>query len=300
MAMDTLVSMQVFRLVAELKSFVAAANRMNVPPAMASKHVMHLEKRLGARLLNRTSRSVSLTEVGQLYFDQARQMLEALEEVEGAVTNAVVMPKGLLRVSAPVWVASKSFVNALASFRQSYPDVRLEIDLSGRLVNLVEEGFDLALRVSQSPGDHLVAREIASVSFQLVASPGYVEGAGMPGGLADLQDHALLWYSGMPTDTSAFPPGLKQADVAVKLVPVLSSANETLLHLAALQGMGIALLPTWLIAEDISDGRLVKILSGSSTLSHPLLAVYPSRKYLSSKVRTFIDFLAKNECINGA
>jgi len=300
MAMDTLVSMKVFRLVAELKSFVAAAGRMNLSTAMVSKHVMHLEKRLGARLLNRTSRSVSLTEAGQLYFNQTRQMLEELEDVEGAVTNAVVLPKGVLRVSAPVWVASKSFVNMLADFRQNYPEVRLEIDLSGRLVNLVEEGFDLALRVSPSPGDHLVARAITSVSFQFVAAPGYVERAGMPEDLGDLVHHELLWYTGMPTDTSAFPPGLLKKGVALKLVPVLSSANETLLHLAALQEMGIAFLPSWLVAEDVSAGRLVTVLSDTSALSHPLLAVYPSRKYLSSKIRTFIDFMIQSDCISRA
>jgi len=287
MAVDSLTSMQVFRVVAELKSFVAAAGRMKISPAMASKHVMHLEERLGTRLLNRTSRSVSLTEPGQLYFDQIRQMLDALEEVEGAMTKTSVVPKGTLRVSAPVWAASPRFVSVLADFRDRYPEVRLDLDLTGRLINLVEEGFDLALRVSHSPGDNLIARPLATISFQYVAAPSYLNRAGPLVHLSDLSNHSLLWYHS-PSFGELRRPGAE----GMKLSPVLQSGNESLLHLAALQGMGLALLPTWLTSEDLKAGRLVHVLAGSGDFSVPLLCVYPSRKYLSPKVRTFIDFLS--------
>jgi DNA-binding transcriptional LysR family regulator len=286
MAIDTLVSMQVFRHVAELKSFAAAAARLTISPAMASKHVMHLEQRLGTRLLNRTSRSVSLTESGQLYFEQARQMLDTLEEVEGALTKATVVPKGLLRVSAPVWAASPKFVSLLAEFRQRYPEVRLDLDLTGRLVNLVEEGFDLALRASHSPGDSLIARPLTSVTFQFVAAPSYLGRAGTPLQLGDLSAHSLLWYA--PAIGEFQLPGTE----GMKLSPALRSGNEWLLHLSALQGMGLALLPTWLTAEDLENGRLVHVLPGIGDFSATFFAVYSSRKYLSSKVRTFIDFLS--------
>lgn len=141
--MDSLVSMRVFCLVAELKSFATAAQRLRISPAMASKHVMQLEKRLGTRLLNRTSRRVSLSESGALYFEQARQMLDSLDEVEAAVSNATVVPHGTLRLTAPVWMANAIFAGVLADYQARYPEVRLDVDLSGRLVNLVEEGLIL-------------------------------------------------------------------------------------------------------------------------------------------------------------
>ena len=291
MAMDTLISMQVFRLVAELKSFVAAASRMGLSPAMASKHVMQLEQRLGARLLNRTSRHVSLTETGTLYFEQARQMLDALEEVEAAVTKATVVPRGILRISAPVWFANTTFVNVLADYRTRFPEVRLDIDLSGRIVNLVEEGFDLALRVSRSPGDNLIARPIAPVAFHFVGAPIYLERAGRPQQLADLASHAMLWYSLAPTEID-LPSSDTRGPEKIKLTPVLQSANESLLHLAALQGMGLALLPTWMIEHDVQAGRLVHVLPEHGLFEGKIYGVYPSRKYLSSKVRTFLDFIS--------
>ncbi len=148
--MDSLVSMRVFCLVSELKSFAAAAERLRISPAMASKHVMQLEKRLGTRLLNRTSRRVSLSESGTLYFEQARQMLDSLDEVEAAVSRATVVPRGTLRLTVPVWMANPMFARILADYQAQYPEVRLDVDLSGRLANLGEEGFDLALRATGS------------------------------------------------------------------------------------------------------------------------------------------------------
>lgn len=286
--MDTLVSMQVFRMVAELKSFVAAAKRLDVSPAMASKHVMHLERRLGTRLLNRSSRHVSLTETGTLYLEQSRQMLDALEEVEAVVTNATVTPRGTLRISAPVWFANPVFVRVLADYRIRYPEVLLDIDLSGRLVNLVEEGFDLALRVSRSTGDNLIVRPIVPVPFHMVAAPAYLAKAGRPERLADLASHALLLYSLAPLSVG-WPE-----TAGIKMTPVLQSANESMLHLAALEGMGLALLPHWLIDQDVASGRLERVLKDASPLEAPIYGVYSSRKYLSSKVRTFLDFLCES------
>ena len=176
--MDSLVSMRVFCLVAELKSFATAAQRLRISPAMASKHVMQLEKRLGTRLLNRTSRRVSLSESGALYFEQARQMLDSLDEVEAAVSNATVVPHGTLRLTAPVWMANRIFAGVLADYQARYPEVRLDVDLSGRLVNLVEEGFDLALRATAAPDEALIARPITNVPFYLVAAPAFLKRTG--------------------------------------------------------------------------------------------------------------------------
>lgn len=290
--MDTLTSLRVFCLVAELKSFSAAARRLNLSPAIASKHVMHLEDRLGARLLNRTSRRVSLTEPGLLYLNQAKQTLEGLDEIEAAISNVAVTPRGVIRLSAPVWIASGFFMRILADYHQRYPDVVFDMDLSGRIVNLVDEGFDLALRASSpdrlDPG--LLARPLAPVEFGLVGSPDYLARTGRPTRLADLNGHALLRYSGMPPGGVIFEGSRGRETVTLRTV--MQSENETLLHLAALEGMGLVFLPMWMAQEDIAQGRLERVLEGEATFRVTLHAVYPSRKYLAAKVRTFIDFLA--------
>ncbi|UWU77501.1 LysR family transcriptional regulator [Bradyrhizobium huanghuaihaiense] len=291
--MDTLVSMRVFCLVAELKSFATAAQRLRISPAMASKHVMQLEKRLGTRLLNRTSRRVSLSESGALYFEQARQMLDSLDEVEAAVSNATVVPRGTLRLTAPVWMANAIFAGVLADYQARYPEVRLDVDLSGRLVNLVEEGFDLALRATTAPEEALIARPITSVPFHLVATPAFLKRAGRPKAFADLSGQPLLHYALYPGES--FSLNTNGTVETVKLNPVLRSGNETLLHLAALEGMGFAFLPKWLVTDDIAAGRLLHILPDVVIFEGRLLAVYPSRKYLSAKVRTFIDFVAADK-----
>ncbi|MEY9391179.1 DNA-binding transcriptional LysR family regulator [Bradyrhizobium japonicum] len=282
--MDSMVSMRVFCLVAELKSFATAAQRLRISPAMASKHVMQLEKRLGTRLLNRTSRRVSLSESGALYFEQARQMLDSLDEVEAAVSNATVVPRGTLRLTAPVWMANTIFAGVLADYQARYPEVCLDVDLSGRLVNLVEEGFDLALRATGAPDEALIARPITRVAFHLVAAPAFLDRAGRPARPADLAGQALLHYALYPGES--FSLNRNGTVETVKLTPVLRSGNETLLHMAALEGMGFAFLPKWLVTEDIAAGRLVHVLPDDIVFDGRLFAVYPSRKYLSAKVRT--------------
>ncbi|MEH2489729.1 LysR family transcriptional regulator [Bradyrhizobium sp. AZCC 2230] len=291
--MDSLVSMRVFCLVAELKSFAAAAERLRISPAMASKHVMQLEKRLGTRLLNRTSRRVSLSESGTLYFEQARQMLDSLDEVEAAVSKATVVPRGTLRLTAPVWMANTMFARILVDYQARYPEVCLDVDLSGRLVNLVEEGFDLALRATGEPDEALIARPITRVAFHMVAASAYLDRIGHPTKPADLAGKALLHYALYPGET--FSLNRNGTVETVRLNPVLRSGNETLLHMAALEGMGFAFLPKWLVADDIAAGRLVHILPDDVVFDGRLFAVYPSRKYLSAKVRTFIDFVAADK-----
>jgi DNA-binding transcriptional LysR family regulator len=290
--MDSLTSLRVFCLVAELRSFTAAGARLGLSPAMASKHVSHLENRLGTRLLNRTSRHVSLTEAGGLYFNQAKQMLDGLDEVEAAISNVTVIPRGTLRFSAPVWAASEWFTRMLGEYHQRYPDVSFDIDLSGRIVNLVDEGFDLALR-AMAPDrldPRLIARPLMEVPFHLVGSPAYLVRAGRPLKLSDLNGHALLMYSGVNSDGSLLP-GSRAGEEAVKFRGVMRSENETMLRLAALEGLGLVFLPVWMTQSDIAERKLETVLPEEVKFSTTLHAVYPSRKYLSAKVRTFIDFL---------
>jgi DNA-binding transcriptional LysR family regulator len=294
--MDTLLSLRVFCTVAELRSFTAAGQRLGLSPAMASKHVMHLEGRLGTRLLNRTSRHVSMTEAGLQYFNQTRQMLDGLDEVEAAVSNITVVPRGLLKLSAPVWAANKLVASAISEYHTRYPDVRFDMDLSGRIVNLVDEGFDLALRATAvdrlDPG--LVARPLMEIAFHLVGSPAYLSRAGRPVEIVDLNGHSLLLYSGMNAN-GIMSVNSKKGQETVNFRPVIQSENELMLHLAAIEGMGLVFLPVWMTQADIAEGRLELVLPDVLQFSATLHAVYPSRKYLSAKVRTFIDFLASRE-----
>ena len=296
--MDRLFGIRVFCTVVELKSFAAAADRLDISATMTSKHVIGLERRLGTRLLNRTSRHLSLTEAGSAYFEHARRMLEDLEGIEAVVSNAAVIPQGLLRVTGPVWLGTPAFVSVLADYRSRYPEVRLDVDLSGRIVNLVEEGFDLALRVSATLAQSLIARAVGPVQFQLVASPEYLSKAGRPLQLADLAEHAILSYS-----LSAIANGLQvrgpQGPETVKVVPTLQSNSETLLHLAALQGMGLVFLPQLMTRVDIEKKRLEVVLPDYHLGNAQLCGVYQSRSYLSSKVRTFLDFICADVRMKG-
>jgi DNA-binding transcriptional LysR family regulator len=292
--MDTLTSMRVFRLAVEAKSFAAAARRLDMSPAMASKHVMHLERRLGTLLLNRTSRHLSLTESGATYFEHVRQLLDELDDVESAVGQSTAAPHGTLKVSAPVWMANPDFVAVLNDYRSRYPDVRLDLDLSGRFVNLVEEGFDLALRVTNplSLGPALIARPIVPVTFHLVGSPGYLSRAGVPPNAQALASHAMLGYSMFPANNALEVEGPGGTE-AFRFESVLQTNNEALLRLAALEGMGLAFLPKWLIARDLEAGLLAPVLTDYRFFGTKLYGVYRHRQYLSPKVRTFLDFLCE-------
>lgn len=295
--MDTLLSMRVFRTVVELDSFVRASERLHLSPAMVSKHVMHLERHLDARLLNRSSRHLSLTEIGKVYFEQCREMLDNLDEVEATVSRTTVVPRGTIRLSAPVWFANTIFTRALAAYRERFPEVSFDIDLSGRVVNLVEEGFDLALRVShnlaQGVSASLIARPVGRIEFGLVASPAYLARAGRPVLPQELAQHAMISYSLLAAGNELSFDGPVGRE-SVKYQPVLQSNNESLLHAAALDGMGIALLPSWQTDADLATGRLERLFPDQRMAGGAVHAVYTSRRYLSSKVRTFIDFLAED------
>jgi DNA-binding transcriptional LysR family regulator len=291
MAADTLTGIRVFCRVVELKSFVGAARRLDISPAMVSKHVTQLEKRLGTRLLNRSSRHLSLTEAGAEYHTKTLPLIEELDEIEASVSATTMSPRGTLRITAPVWFANAAFTGLLVRYQQKYPQVRLDLDLSGRVVNLAEEGFDLGLRVTTFRADHWIARPLGFVKFLFVASPAYVDRIGTPRTLTELATRPMLSYSLAPLgEVTVNGP---QGEELVAFTSGLQSSNESLLHLAALQGMGYALLPDPLVAGDIAAGRLVVLLPDYPERRLPLLGVYPNRKYLPSKVRTFLEFLVE-------
>lgn len=290
--MDTLTSLKVFSAVAELRSFTAASDRLNLSPAMTSKHVQHLERRVGARLFNRTSRSVSLTEAGTAYFRRVAGLLDGLEEVEALIGDTTVKPRGELKISVPVWLANPRFARALAEYRLLYPEVVLNLDLEGRVVNLVDEGFDLALRGARVIDDSLIARKVADVPFRLVASTEFLDRAGRPRSIEDLLDQPLAAYGPIAGDGKV-PLTVGDRPATIQFRPVLSSGNETLLMLAVRAGMGYGVMPVPMVEEDLAEGRLEIVLPELFGPQAPVFAVYPNRSYLPAKVRTFLDHIAK-------
>ena len=292
--MDTLVSMKVFRHVVEVGSFVGAAERMEMSAAMASKHVMHLEQQLGARLLNRTTRRVAPTEAGREYYERLSQVLSELEEAEQVVGAASVVPQGRLRVSSLSAFGLSHVMAAVADYAAQYPQVTVDMTLSDRVVELIDEGFDVAIRASPNglKSSSLIARQIATAHLVLCASPAYLRRHGTPKTVADLARHNYLQYAGVSALEIA--PTAGDSSPRVRL-----SGNLIVNHLEAqrvivLQGAGIAVLGTEVIGDDLATGRLVPLLVDDVPPRElPIHVVYASRRHLSAKVRSFVDFLAE-------
>ncbi|MEP3199596.1 MAG: LysR family transcriptional regulator [Lentilitoribacter sp.] len=291
--MDTLLSLRVLLAVTDHKSFTAAAKQLNLSPAMASKHVQHIETRVGARLLNRNSRNVSLTEAGAQYLSSARPLLEGLEEAENQLSHDRIVPRGTLKISMPVWMANPHFASLLAQYQLKNPHVKFDIDLSGRKINLVEEGYDLALRVAMDLDEGLIARKLTEITFHLVASPAFLDKTFRPTSTDDLTNAPILAYSHVAPDGHIQFGDDKGLDV--KFEPVLISDNEHLLHLSALSGMGYSMLPNWITRDDLASKRLELILPEIKWPKLHINAIYADRSYLPAKVRSFLDFLAGPE-----
>ena len=295
--MDTLTSLRVFREVVESGSFVAAANRLGLSTATASKHVAHLERQLGARLLNRTSRHLSLTEAGTVYLEQCREALDSLQAGEAAIGLSQEAPRGVLKVTAPVWCANRRFADVLAAYKLEHPDVVVDIRLENRKVDLVEEGYDLALRVTREPSPTLIVRPLCTLQFHLVATPAYLKRVGWPKRSVDLEHLGAI----LPTYVNL--DGLEVTGPAGKLKlrlhATMKTDDTTLSYHAVHAGLGWAYLPDWLVAEDLKRGDLKHVMPGFDTPASTLFAAYTSRKYLTAKVRSFIDFFSAALATNG-
>lgn len=296
--MDSLLSLRVFAAVAEAKSFAAVAERLDISAAMTSKHVQHIEAEVGARLLNRTSRSVSLTEAGAIYLSAVRPLIEGLDEAGARLAQSTIEPRGSLKMSLPVWLAEPGFVRALAAYRTRHPEVLLDLDLSGRQVNLVEDRYDLALRVSPALDEGLIARRLTDVTFRIVAAPALLNRIGRPQAIADLNGLPFLAYSPVSSG-GRVRLGLGANAPEVRMTPVMQSAKETLLFQAALEGMGIAIMPNLVARVHLEEGRLEHLLPDLPSPTVALSAIYPDRSYLPAKTRTFLDFLAGPEGFGG-
>jgi DNA-binding transcriptional LysR family regulator len=290
--MDRFATMESFVRVVEAGSFVAGAQRLGLSTAMVSRHVRDLEQRLGTRLLNRTTRRISLTDAGAAYFERSRQLLRELEEMDLSVSREVQQPRGVLRVNAPVVFGTRHLSRLLAEFQARYPEVGIDLTLTDRFIDLVEEGADLAVRIGALAESSLVARRLCPARVVLCAAPAYLERARVPRSVDDLAQHNCLGYT-YTRGGAEWEFGGDAGPVVVPIRGSLRANHGEVLHQAALDGMGIALLPTFIAGEALREGRLRQVLPHASTPELSAYAVFPSRKFLSAKVRTFVDFLAE-------
>jgi DNA-binding transcriptional LysR family regulator len=281
--------MAVFAKVVESASFAAAARHFDMSPAMVSKHVSTLEERLGVRLLNRTTRRVSATEVGQDYYERSLRILSDLEDADRAAGNLQTAPRGLLRVTTSVSFGARQLAPLVAEYLAVYPEVSIELSLHDHYIDLLQERVDLAIRLGTLSDSSLIARKLCAVEMVLCASPGYLKANGTPEKPRDLVKHNCLTHPALRTWTFSDRDG---KDEVVRISGRLSAnAGDALLALLV-KDAGIALAPDYLVGDDLTAGRLVRLLPDYTTRDTPVYAVYPHSHYLSAKTRTFIDFLA--------
>jgi len=288
---DTLTSIKVFRQVVESGSFVGAGERLDISTAMVSKHVMHVEERLGLRLLNRNSRTLSLTEPGRVYFERCKTILDDLEETELELGSLGTAPRGTLRVSCPSWAPGQRLAEHLAEFRRRYPEVVVDVSFDDRMVDLVEEGYDLAVRVSSSDSlpAGLIARPVRQVTYYLAASPEYLKRNGAPKSPEDLARHDFVAVGNLNSLHLTGPQG--KIEVPMRVVLRYRSAGGVAHAVAG--GIGLAPLPAIVFEEPHLKGRLTPVLADFPLRQSALYLVYVSRKYLPLKIRTFRDFLVE-------
>jgi DNA-binding transcriptional LysR family regulator len=287
--MDQLTRLKVFIHVVETGSFSAASERMGLSRAAASKYVSQLEEHLGGRLLNRTTRHVSTTESGRLYFERCKEILHNLEEADGMVSGLSGQPRGTLRISCPTYFASKHLLPLLHDFNQHYPAVNVELMCAERIVDLVDEGYDLAIRITDAPDPELIARRLARCRHVIVASPGYLANSPPLSHPEDLQRHACIMYA--YTAGGIWPLTKEGKKVSIKISPTVKTNNPDVLLEAAVSGMGVALMPSFLASDTVRSGALQLVLEDYQTIEMNIYVVYASRHHLPAKIRVFIDYL---------
>ena len=287
--MDRWSAMQSFVRVVESGSFVAAAERLGTSTSSLSRQIADLEQHLGARLLNRTTRRLSLTESGQAFYERSVALLSDLAEAEALVGQSAVSPRGTLRLTCSYNMAEKRVAPAIAAFVEHYPDVKFDVVVSDRMIDLIDEGFDLAIRVGQVGSDRLVARRLGSMQLIACASADYLKRRGSPAAPADLVRHNVLTYAyaSAPRSWRFIDSTGQPHDVRVS--GSLHANSGDALVVAAIAGLGIVCEPDFLVGDAIGQARLVRLLPGFDAPRGEIWAVYPSHRHLSLKVRLFVD-----------
>ncbi|MEM7491641.1 MAG: LysR family transcriptional regulator [Pseudomonadota bacterium] len=292
--MDRLSEMEAFATVVDQGGFTDAAKKLGISKSAVSKHVSSLESRLGARLLNRTTRRVSPTEIGLAYYDRARRVLNDAGEADALVTSMQSAPSGVLRVSVATDFGVNHLSPILGGFLHEYPDITVNMVLNNRYVELISEGFDLAVRIGDLEDSSLRARKLAETHKQMIASPEYLEEYGRPRRIDDLNEHKLLHYSNQANGSVwklTAPSGEKRQVRSAGWLTV--NDGQSLLN-AAINGLGIAFLPSFLYADAMKEGKLVPAIEGHPPETQGVYAVYPPGRYTQPKVRAFIDFLVES------
>lgn len=290
MTIDIVASMRVFTAVVDAGSFTGAANKLDLSRGMATRYVAQLEEHLGVRLLQRTTRKLSLTEAGNDYYERAIQVLAMIAEAESSVAQEASVPRGILRVSSSNAFGARHLGSAITEYLQQYPGVQIDVTLNDRVVDLVEEGFDVAIRVATKIDPGLVARKLARARLVVCASPDYLKKHGVPKVPEDLVNHQCLTYAyvSSPNEWRFRREGLEQK---ILVSGGLRGNSGDILRSAAVEGLGVTLQPDFLIDEALRERTLVRVLSDWETDDLTVFAVYPNRKFLPPKVRSFIDFL---------
>ncbi|MEM7428967.1 MAG: LysR family transcriptional regulator [Pseudomonadota bacterium] len=298
--MDHFTALRVFRSVVEAGSFAAAARELGLSNAAVSKNVGELEAHLGARLLNRTTRSMSLTEAGSLYYDRVSQVLDELADADAALGPLQQAPTGLLRVSAPMTLTLLKLSEAIPRFLAEHPQVQLDLQMDDRRVNIIEDGFDLAIRGSDNLEDSsLVARKLMVLDHVVCAAPSYLESAGRPVRPEDLEHHNCVQFT-LSGHASEWQFTRADQSVRVQVSGSYKVTSSLAVRDALLSGLGLSLIPRTYVSQQIERGELYTVLDDWDPVETSIYAVYPSRRYLMAKVRAFIDFLVAELSDNSA
>lgn len=290
--MDRLAEMEAFVQVVDQGGFTEAAKRLAVSKSAVSKHVAALESRLAVRLLNRTTRRVSPTEIGLVYYDRAKIVLKEAAEAENLVTAMQAAPRGALRVSAPVSFGTRHLSVAVAEFLVAYPEVEVHLVLDDRFVEIVAEGYDLAVRIGALVDSSLRVRKLAESGMHLVASPDYLARAGTPASIDDMSAHQLLHYSNLSTGNAWRLKSASGQERQIRVGGRLTANNGESLSRAAEASLGIAMQPSFILGDALREGRLVEVLPTARPDAVGIYAVYPPGRFTQPKLRVFIDFLA--------
>ena len=290
--MDRLTSLMVFAQVVSNGGFSAAARRLDMSTTMVSSHVQALEDRLGVRLLNRTTRKVSLTEVGKVYFERATHILAELDEADRIAGALQSTPRGTLRLYMSSHI-TRFIAPVVAEFLALYPEVTVEVAIGERMVDLIEEGIDLAIRTFLPPESSLIVRQLVGWRHVLCCAPDYLAAHRPPRQPSDLTKHNCLRYTFYPFEDGWRFTGPDGKTTAVRVSGNLLSGSGEVLRAAATKGQGIFLAPAFIIADDLENGRLVPVMPDYRPVELVMSAIYPHRHHLSAKVRGFIDLLAQ-------
>lgn len=289
---DVLDGMAVFVGVINAGSFTAAARALGHSTSYISKEITRLEKRLGSRLLNRTTRTISLTDTGRAFYERSNQIVNDADNAERSINQLQEKPSGLLRVNAPGSFGTNYLLDVLPQFMHRYPEVKLEVEFNDRLIDVVAEGYDIVIRVDAIKDSNLVARKFTSSKNVVVASPDYLKRKGCPKKAEDLVHHDCVAYSllPMPTQWDFYKDGVR---TNVTVDP-RAMCNSSIIEVAmVVNGIGITRLPLFTCKKEVDNGDLKVILDDYDEIKHDVYAVYPHRQYLTAKVRAFVDFLVE-------